>query len=256
MSLTTTFPPAPETDHPQGFLWPRDRFHDRAGKTISITHWARLRRSREYTMIGDWSDGNGSAVRTVWTGIDVNYGYCETLMFETHCLVGDAAHYYSYATDTAARAGHDDCVGWISGNIRPSDAADTPEGIDTRAVLPLNFFDRQGHPITMVQWARLRRDPSYCVVDRWRGEGGAHVEVVWTGFDLLSGFHARPQVFGLYISAFEMCPQPDCSYRFFTEERAVKHFDRIVPMVERGVRPWEEKDVAAAGFEPLTLRAW
>lgn len=273
MDINTTFPPAPETDHPEEFFWPRDRFYDRVGRTISITRWARLRCNHEYAVIGDWSDGNGSAVRTVWTGIDVNRGSSETLMFETHCLVEDTAHYYGYCTDTAALGGHDDCVGWITQNITPWDNPDTREisddrrpstvrtpiarsATDAQAVLPLNFFDRQGNPITMVQWARLRRDPSYCVIARWRGEGGAHVEVFWTGFDLVSGFHARPQVFGLRISAFEKCPQTDCSFRFFTEDRAVKHFDRIVPMVEHGVRPWDEKDIEAAGFEPLTLRAW
>ena len=82
------------------------------------------------------------------------------------------------------------------------------------------------------------------------------MEVFWTGFDLVSGFHARPQIFGVCVAAFDSCPQSDCTYRFFTEKRAIDHFDRIVPLVERGIRPWDAEEVEAAGFEPLTLRAW
>ena len=52
------------------------------------------------------------------------------------------------------------------------------------------------------------------------------------------------------------CPLPDSDYRFFTEERALDHFRRIVPLVERGIRPWDDNEVKAAGFEPLVLRAW
>jgi hypothetical protein len=38
--------------------------------------------------------------------------------------------------------------------------------------------------------------------------------------------------------------------------RAVDHFRRIVPLVERGIRRWNDNEVKAAGFEPLVLRAW
>jgi hypothetical protein len=62
--------------------------------------------------------------------------------------------------------------------------------------------------------------------------------------------------FGLSVAAFDNCPLPDSEYRFFTEKRAVDHFRRIVPLVERGIRPWNDNEVEAAGFEPLVLRAW
>lgn len=231
---------------------PRDRFYDRAGRTISISRWAQLRAHREYTVIGDWSDGNGSAVRTVWTGIDVMCGCSEPLMFETHTIAGDTAQYFANPTDTAARECHDDCVSWISSTI---ESPTTPPATDALLGLPLTFLDRGGAPIALAQWSRLRRDPSYCVIGAWRGEGGAHVTCFWSGFDLVSGFHARPQVFGVCVAAFENCPQSDSTYRFFTEKRAMDHFDRIIPLVERGVRPWDDEEVEAAGFEPLTLRA-
>ena len=230
----------------------RDRFYDRAGRTISTARWAQLRGNPAYTLIGDWSDGNGSAVRTVWTGIDLMCGCSESSMFETHCIVGDTATFYANSTDAAARECHDDCVSLISGtNTAPA----APPATDALIALPLTFLDRGGAPIALAQWARLRRDQNYRVIGVWRGEGGAHVTAFWTGFDLVSGFHARPQVFGVCVSAFENCPQSDSTYRFFTEKRAMDHFDRIIPLVERGVRPWDDEDVAAAGFEPLTLRA-
>lgn len=37
---------------------------------------------------------------------------------------------------------------------------------------------------------------------------------------------------------------------------AVDQFRRIVPLVERGIRLWDDKAVEAAGFAPLVLRAW
>lgn len=176
-------------------------------------------------------------------------------MFETHCIAGDTAHYLASRTDTAARQCHDDCVSWVSSTTTAQDPAARP-AMGTQTALPLNLLDREGAPITLAQWTGLRRDPGYCVIGRWRGEGGAHVEVFWTGFDLVSGFHARPQIFGVCVAAFGNCPQSDCTYRFFTEKRALDHFDRIVPLVERGIRPWDDEEVEAAGFEPLTLRAW
>lgn len=54
----------------------------------------------------------------------------------------------------------------------------------------------------------------------------------------------------------EDCLLREWNCRFFTEERAVDHFRRIVPLVERGIRPWDDKAVVAAGFAPLVLRAW
>ena len=94
------------------------------------------------------------------------------------------------------------------------------------------------------------------MIDRWRGEGGAYVEVYWVGSDPSPGVNVRRVSFGLSVAAFDNCPLPDSEYRFFTEKRALDHFHRIVPLVERGIRPWNDNEVEAAGFEPLVLRAW
>jgi hypothetical protein len=256
METTTAFASVADTDSMEGFFWPLDRFYDRAGRAISIAHWARLRGNREYTTIGDWSDGNGSAVRTVWTGFGFNYGHSEARIFETHSIVGDDAIFYPYCTEADARRGHDEVVWRISTGPERGDEFAIPPGVTIGAAQSPGFVDREGNPITLARWARLRRDPSYCVIDRWRGEGGAHVEVYWVGSDPSPGFGARRVSFGLSVAAFENCPLPDSDYRFFTEERAVDHFRRIVPLVERGIHPWDDDAVAAAGFEPLVLRAW
>lgn len=256
MYTNTSFASAAEPDSIDGFFWPGDRFYDRAGRAISIAHWARLRTNCEYRTIGDWCGGNGSVVRTVWTGFGFNYGHSESLIFETHSIVGDEALYFTYCTEAAARRGHDETVGRISREAGPGDESAIPPGVTIGAVQSAGFFDREGNSVTLAQWARLRRDPSYCMIDRWRGEGGAHVEVYWVGADPAPGFNARRVSFGLSVAAFDNCPLPDSDYRFFTEERAVDHFRRIVPLVERGVRPWDDTEVAAAGFAPLVLRAW
>lgn len=245
-----------DVDSLEGDFWPRDRFFDRAGRAISIAHWAKLRGNCAYRTIGDWRDGDGSVARTVWTGFSFNYGYSESLIFESHSIVGDEALYYTYCTEAEARRGHDEIVWRISSETEHGDKSATPPGVTIGAVQSPRFFDRAGSVITLAQWARLRRDPSYCMIDRWRGEGGAHIEVYWVGSDPSPGFNARPTSFGLSVAAFEDCPLPEWNCRFFTEERAVDDFRRIVPLVERGIRPWDDKAVVAAGFAPLVLRAW
>ena len=256
MYTSTSFASVAEPDSAAGLFWQRDRFYDRAGHAISIAHWAKLRGNCEYRTIGDWCDGNGSVVRTVWTGFGFNYGYSESLIFETHSIVGDEALFYTYCTEADARRGHDETVGRISSGPGQRDGFATPPGVTIGAVQSPRFLDRKGDSITLAQWARLRSDPSYCMIDRWRGEGGAHAEVYWVGSDPSPGFNARRVSFGLSVAAFDNCPLPDSDYRFFTEERALDHFRRIVPLVERGIRPWDDNEVRAAGFEPLVLRAW
>jgi hypothetical protein len=256
MDTRTSFAAVAETDSVEGFFWPRDRFYDRAGRIISISHWAQLRGNCGYAVIGDWHNESGSAVRTVWTGFGFNYGHSESLIFETHAIVGDEALFYTYCTEADARRGHDETVWRISKGPEQGDGITTPPGVTTGAVQSPRFLDREGNSITLAQWGRLRRDPSYCMIDRWRGEGGAHVEVYWVGSDPSPRPNARRVSFGLSVAAFDNCPLPDSEYRFFTEERALDHFRRIVPLVERGIRPWDDNEVEAAGFEPLVLRAW
>lgn len=65
MDTSTSFASVAETDSVEGFFWPRDRFYDRAGRIISISHWAQLRGNYGYAVIADWRDESGSAVRTV-----------------------------------------------------------------------------------------------------------------------------------------------------------------------------------------------
>ena len=256
MDTGTSLAPVAEAAAMEGVVWPRDRFYDRAGRAISIAHWEKLRDDCEYRTVGDWCDGNGSVVRTVWTGFGFNYGHPESLIFETHSVVGDDAVFSAYSTESAARRGHAETVWRITHDAESGGEFVTPPGVAIGAVESPKFFDRDGKAIPLAQWARLRRDPSYCMIDRWRGEGGAHVEVYWVGADPSPGFNARPVSFGLSVAAFANCPLPDSDYRFFTEKRAVDHFRRIVPLVERGIRPWDDNAVAAAGFKPLVLRAW
>lgn len=109
-----SFASVAETDLLERAFWPRDRFYDRAGRAISIAHWAKLRGDCEYRTIGDWCDGNGSMVRTVWTGFGFNYGHSESLIFETHSIVGDEALFYTYCTEADARRGHHEAVWRIS----------------------------------------------------------------------------------------------------------------------------------------------
>lgn len=254
MDTSTSFALIEDAGQPEGGVWPRDRFYDRAGREISVNEWSELRGEREYAVIGEWRGDDGSAVRTVWTGFGFDYGCSETQIFETHRLVGDQSYYDTYCSEADALMAHDDAVASLSRDSKPLD------GVAPAGTWPgehsSGFFDRQGNSIALAQWVRLRRDPGYCGIDRWLGEGGAQVVVHWIGFSPSGGFDARRTLFGLSVAAFENCPLPDSTYRFFTEPRALDHFRRIIPLVERGIRPWDDDEVKAAGFEPLVLRAW
>jgi hypothetical protein len=59
MYTSTSFASVAEPDSMVGLFWQRDRFYDRAGRAISIAHWAKLRGNCEYRTIGEWCDGNG-----------------------------------------------------------------------------------------------------------------------------------------------------------------------------------------------------
>lgn len=47
MYTSISFGSVEETDSMEGLFWPRDRFYGRAGRAISIAHWAKLRGSCE-----------------------------------------------------------------------------------------------------------------------------------------------------------------------------------------------------------------
>jgi len=111
------------------------------------------------------------------------------------------------------------------------------------------FLDRSNNPITIVDWAHKRRDPDYCIVAQWEGEGGASVCTFWLGVD--TDPEGGRYNFATCVCAFEQCPQPDYFYRWGDEERAVERDDDIVWLVERGIKPWDNDAVLATGIDPF-----
>ena len=112
------------------------------------------------------------------------------------------------------------------------------------------FLDRSNNRITITEWERRRRDPDYCIVAHWQGEGAASVCTFWLGVSTDSEDDARYN-FATHVCAFEKCPQPDYFYRWGTEDHALERHDDIVWLVERGIKPWDDDAVLAAGLDPF-----
>ena len=236
--------------------WPQDRFFGRDGSPITITDWLRRRTAPDYCVVDRWQGASGDYVETVWVGIDVHFGDSQRhSIFETHLEIRGDKHFYRHVTETSARSGHGRAVWFAERGIKCWDEVAVAAGDHwsacvqpTAALDPWPtmtngslFLDRDGQRISAAEWVRLRRDPEYSVVDLWRGEGGASVCTYWLGLALaprpIGDTFAR---FANQICAFDNCPSADHHYRWATEEDALAAHEKIVHLVENGLKPWKD----------------
>jgi hypothetical protein len=107
------------------------------------------------------------------------------------------------------------------------------------------FFDRRGHSISLGEWAQKRRDPNYCCVGYWHGEGAAWIYTFWLGLDMSFGKEALPSIFDTQVAAFGNQPHVEWSCPTDTYERALALHQRVVRCVERGITPpyWDMSDI-------------
>lgn len=99
------------------------------------------------------------------------------------------------------------------------------------------YYDRQGQPLTMDQWAKLHSDRSYTVLQQnelppgWRTPP-IYISTIWLGLDHSFGFGGPPLIFetGVFVSEgggtgigeeLEM-------YRYSTEEEALAGHQRAL----------------------------
>jgi hypothetical protein len=113
-----------------------------------------------------------------------------------------------------------------------------------RVRLTDRFFDKSGNPINLEEWAQKRRDPSYCCVGYWEGEGAAWIYTFWFGLDISFGNGAMPAIFDTHVSAFGNQPHLEWNCPTDTDERALALHQRVVRYVERGITPpfWDLRD--------------
>lgn len=90
----------------------------------------------------------------------------------------------------------------------------------------MNFFDRQGMPISQWDWIQLRSDTqnNYCRIALDRISEGIEVSTVWLGIDYSFGLGAK-QIFETMV--FSDGDGGEC-YRWPTEELAIAGHDQIV----------------------------
>jgi hypothetical protein len=108
------------------------------------------------------------------------------------------------------------------------------------------FFDRDGKPITVLDWAALRSDPAYCRVGYWEGEGGAWIYTFWLGLDISFGVGGEATaIFDTHVSAFGNQPYADSNCPSDTLERAQCVHQRVVEYVTQGITPdeWHLDDI-------------
>lgn len=104
-------------------MWPdgdRPLFFDRQGQPVEVLDWARKFEELDYRFVAD-QQVRGWRVVTIWVGIDSGTGFImggPPAIFETAVFpAGDGDADYDgqvrYATEEAARAGHDQVVAWV-----------------------------------------------------------------------------------------------------------------------------------------------
>jgi hypothetical protein len=117
-------------------------------------------------------------------------------------------------------------------------------GSGLRVRLQDRFYDKDGNPITLQQWAAHRADADYCQLGYWEGEGGAWIYTFWLGLDTSFGVGAGPAIFHTQVSAFGNQPHVEWTCPTDTLQRALT-LHRRVCYVERGLTPpiWDIQDI-------------
>lgn len=97
-------------------------YYDRQGNPLSAEQVGKLLANRQYKRIGLTVE-DGYRVSTVWLGLNHQFGDGPPLIFETMIFGPDSwADEYCerYATEDAARAGHDRAVAILRTEILPA----------------------------------------------------------------------------------------------------------------------------------------
>jgi hypothetical protein len=107
------------------------------------------------------------------------------------------------------------------------------------------FYDRAGNPISLSNWATRRRDPDYCCVGYWEGEGSAWIYTFWLGIDMSFGVGALPAIFDTHVAAFGNQPHVEWTCPTDSLTRALTLHKTVVSYVERGITPphWDLDNV-------------
>ncbi len=94
-----------------------------------------------------------------------------------------------------------------------------------------DYYDRQGNPMDMMQWARLVGQDGYAVVEKTLVRGRWEVSTVWIGLDHSFG-HGPPLIFETMV--FDQNPGGRDEHdmrRYSTEEQARAGHAEVVWMV-------------------------
>lgn len=92
----------------------------------------------------------------------------------------------------------------------------------------IGYYDRDGKPITMEQWAALYEDRDYKIVSKTQ-LGDVLISTVWLGIDHRFGFGELPVIFETMIF-----PESDYQERYATEAAALAGHDQAVEHVRSG----------------------
>ena len=117
-------------------MWPdhdRPLFFDRQGRPIDVLAWAQKFEDRDYRFIAEW-EMQDWRVATIWIGLDNGIGFlfgAPPAIFETAVFsLGAEDSVYDgqarYATEEAARAGHDQAVAWVTERLGLDSAGGVP----------------------------------------------------------------------------------------------------------------------------------
>ncbi len=90
----------------------------------------------------------------------------------------------------------------------------------------MNYYDKQGKPIDLLEWVKLFEDASYQVVKQTT-IGKYLISSVWLGTTWLGVNQGKPQIFETMIFVRDSS-ETERKWVFSTEQDILKHHDELV----------------------------
>jgi len=99
-----------------------------------------------------------------------------------------------------------------------------------------NYYDKQGLPISMVEWENLFEDHEYRIVKQEVLENGIFISTVWLGLDHSFGFDDKLKIFETMVFPSEGDYNDIDTLRYSSLEEAEKGHKELV-------KKWSDKKI-------------
>lgn len=115
--------------------------------------------------------------------------------------------------------------------------------------MSVDYYDKEGRPITLLEWAHLFEDKAYCRIAEDTLDDGTWISTVWLGLDHGLGLSVRPLIFETMVFAGKARPASNLDQRRYStlidallgHSEMVAEWRYLVSLWLAGVVPREER---------------